>query len=323
MISHLAALYGSPVERPHAKNLILLCPLASSHRVGKGSASLSVEVNPGAPSRAHCWNCGIGGSLTYVFTVAHGTLGSLDAALAFVVDNDKGDLESALNHCRCLRVEVPKAADDGTTAGIDRYIAKCSRFVPRYLIDERGLLATDIRRWQLGYDQERNRAVFPVRNENNQLVGAVLRAIAKDDKPKYLNTPGFKTTNCFYGEQHVDPTLERGYLVEGPVSEIYADRVLPNSLGLFGAKTGISPVRLEKLRRWFRRITLILDGDEAGDAAVYGFTDEGGKHHLGLQEILKPYFPVDVVQLPYKEDPASITPDILLRAVHSSRYLFT
>jgi hypothetical protein len=324
LIQTLARLYDSPMERPNSANVVLRCPMAAFHgRGGKGSPSLSVEVRPHSPSRAHCFTCGIGGTLESVFTGASELTPGLEAALTFIVENDKGGLAQAL---MALRFEADKTSASGASPlEVERFVARCCRFIPRYLV-ERGFIARDFSRWQIGFDPERMRAVFPVWNTDGLIVGTTCRTILPDgvDPPKYRDWPppfAQVKTRYFYGEHAVDTTLDRVYLVEGPTSAIKASRVLPNVLGMFGASTGITSDRLAKLKRFARRVTLVFDGDTAGREAIYGKTDQFGRYHPGLRETLRKHFVVDVAELPDKQDPASVEPDVLMKAVQGARYL--
>lgn len=328
MLLEFARIVDSPVEKEKSANILMRCPLEPMHARRGKSPTFSVKVEPGQQSRANCFVCGVGGPLLYVYGEAHKALGGcFDAALRFLYEFDRGDFASML-----AANKRPQAQPGQTIVGaepsyvLERYAAMCSRFVPAYLVEQRGIVRADVEKWRLGFDAKRNRAVFPVWNEQRLLVGTTGRSVLPDnvDPPRYKDYPpefAQVKTSYFYGEHLVDPTLEHVYLCEGPLSVIYASRVLPNVLGLFGASTGMPDARLTKLRRWARKVTILFDGDQAGRDAVFGKVDPRGRFHEGLLHTLRPHFVVDVATLPEGQDPASIAPDVLLGAVRAARYV--
>jgi DNA primase len=189
------------------------------------------------------------------------------------------------------------------------------------LIEQRGVVRADVEKWRIGYDAEMRRATFPVWDIDRNLVGVSRRTVCGVE-PKFYDTPGPWKQEVFYGEHLLDATRETAHLVEGVLGTVFASRVLPNTLGLLGAHTGLGERRLAKLRRWCRVVVLVLDADEAGDLAVYG--DET---RPGLRTLLRPYFVVKVARLPRMhagrpvKDPADIPGDVLANAVEAAIYL--
>lgn len=325
-IHTLAALYGSPATDTPG-NVTVRCPLAPrTHRSGHDrNPSFSIKVSADAASVARCFACGWAGPVRRAFSEADELLGgALAAALEHIDATDLGGLEAALASLRACRQADPgeERGPDVAPSDIERYVAQCSRMVPRYLV-ERGVVRADVERWRLGLDAELMRAVFPVWDESGRIVGCDRRTILPDGYPKYHAwPPGFRKGEVFYGEHRLDRTLERVYLVEGPMDVVFASRVLPNVLGMLGAHTGIGPTRMAKLRKWARRITFVFDGDAAGSEAVVGRIDDWGRHHPGLRDHLRAAFSVDVAELPDGADPASLAPEALLDAVRDARYLW-
>jgi hypothetical protein len=331
LVLEFARLVDSPVEKERSSNVMLRCPFEHMHPKRGKSMTLSVKVEPGQPSVANCFVCGISGRLYTgsqehpgVYEQAQRTLGGFEMALKFLQEFDRGDFMSVLSAARSPLLKNTPSAEPSYQ--LERYVARCSRFVPTYLVEQRGIVRADVEKWRLGFDEKRNRAVFPVWNEQRFLVGSTGRSVLPDgvDPPRYKDYPpefARVKTHFFYGEHLVDATLEHVYLCEGPLSVIYAARVLTNVLGMFGASTGVTPERLAKLRRWARKVTIIFDGDVAGREAVFGKVDPHGRHHEGLRDVLRQHFVVEVVTLPEGQDPASIQPDVLLHAVRAARYV--
>ena len=160
-------------------------------------------------------------------------------------------------------------------------------------------------------------------------MGCTMRTVLPDgfDPPKYRDWPGLPKGDVFYGEHRVDTTRQEVYIVEGILDAVVAGRYLPNTIALLGANTGLGPVRLEKLRRWCNRITLILDPDTAGSEAVEGtvrqWTWRGRtyrKKEPGMRDVLRRHFVVRVVELPEGLDPADLREGVV-EHVRKARYL--
>jgi hypothetical protein len=83
----------------------------------------------------------------------------------------------------------------------------------RYL-DSRDFDTSALSEWGLRFDPRQNRIVFPVRTRDNQLVGAVGRAIFDSDFPKYWNYFGFQAAKTL-GGLHLVTDAPRLGVVEG------------------------------------------------------------------------------------------------------------
>ena len=324
-IEQVAAMCSSPVS-PRRKDIHINCPFGSYHSKGiDSSQGLSVKIAPGGSSLAYCFSCGASGSLGFVFEEAAKLDPSYLDVAQFISQNDGPSLSGALARLHGgehVPNEVP--ANDWTV-----YASRAARRVPRYLV-ERGIVKADVRRWQLGFDEELQRAIFPVRDEDGVIVGCLRRAVHDDQQPKYKDTPGASIwkKDVFYGEHRIDRTLDTAYVIEGPMGVIFAARQFTNVLGMHGADTGIEGVRLAKLQRWgIKTVVLMLDSDKKGTEAVYGrWLGSGRKREWkpGLRDTLRPFFIVKVAKLPPREDPDDVVrrdPTALLRIVSAAVYL--
>lgn len=325
LILRLASVLDSKKDNEHSSNIRLQCPMAPvMHARGADrTPDWSVKVEPKGPSPTKCWACGTEGTLKQVLTEAVVRIGGpvLEAGLAFVLEYDQGGLAGAV-----ARMQLGPSAE-ATKNGVwepkrlDSYVARCSRTTSQYIID-RGLVAADIQKWQVGYDTGptrigavwiQHRVTFPIWNEAGTLVGASMRTVLGED-PKYRDWPRTPKGEVFYGENFVDTTRGVVNLVEGILDAVVGSRYLPNCMALLGANTGMGPERIAKLRRWCSRVNLILDPDTAGDKAVDGYyktwVGRDGKERRkkipGLRDILRRQFVVRVVTLPRGEDPASL-----------------
>jgi len=342
LILQLAGILGSTKDNEHSANVRLQCPLApATHAKGTDRhPAWSVRVVPDGPSPTMCWACDTAGTLEQVLEKAVELVGGpeLEAGLAFVKENDGGGLQAAMTRLRIADRDVKPekdAIEPWEPKKLSRYVARCGRTVSQYVLD-RGLVAGDIQRWRIGYDEGptlvgqsyiRYRVVFPIWDETGALVGASMRTVV-DEPPKYRDWPMTPKGDVFYGEHRIDTTRDEVVIVEGILDVVMASRYLPNVVGLLGANTGMGETRLEKLRRWTRRVTLVLDADQAGSEAVEGkvrtWTGRDGKQRQkkdpGLLDILRRHFVVRVAELPAGTDPAELR-EAVVPYVRRAKYL--
>jgi len=123
------------------------------------------------------------------------------------------------------------------------------------------------------YDLLRNRVVFPIEDARGRTIGFGGRALAKDQEPKYLNTPEspvYRKREAFYGFPSALESLrarERAVIVEGYFDRIAMDRAgIGEALATCG--TALSEDHARALRRRVRDVVMFFDGDEAGQRAM-------------------------------------------------------
>ena len=129
------------------------------------------------------------------------------------------------------------------------------------------------------FDFFRGRVMFPIRNPQKQTVafgGRVLPELADDRSGKYVNsveTMLFSKSDQLYGldiakdslaqQRKLDAGTSNVIVVEGYTDVIMANQHgVDNVVAVLGTALGSRHIRL--LRRYTDRITLVLDGDEAG-----------------------------------------------------------
>lgn len=134
------------------------------------------------------------------------------------------------------------------------------------------------------YDNFRNRLMFPIQDEQGKIIGFGGRALADDDKPKYLNSPEtaiYKKSYVLYNLHRAKTSIrkdERAILVEGYMDAI---GVTAAGIGAVVASCGTALTRqqVQALKRSSQRIVVNFDPDAAGaNAAEKSITlllDEG------------------------------------------------
>jgi DNA primase len=151
------------------------------------------------------------------------------------------------------------------------------------------------------YDRLRGRVVFPIRDARGRVLGFGGRAIAKDQEPKYLNTPEtpvFHKREALYGLPKALEPIRRtncAVIVEGYFDQIALCRAgVEQALATNG--TALTPDHARALLRRTKSVVLLFDGDAAGERAL--------EHAL---EILLPEgFRVRAARLPAGDDPDSL-----------------
>ena len=149
----------------------------------------------------------------------------------------------------------------------------------RYLEDEKGftreelgLAGLTVVKGDNAFDMFRSRAMFPIIDQYNHVLGFGGRALAKDAKPKYLNTsdtPVFNKRKGVYAINLIrkNRDLKRIILVEG-----YMDVVAISQAGLTGAVatlgTALTNEQARLLKRYAPEVHLAYDGDGAGQHAI-------------------------------------------------------
>lgn len=123
------------------------------------------------------------------------------------------------------------------------------------------------------YDGFRNRLMFPIRDSLDRVIGFGGRALAADEKAKYINSPQsilFDKSRSLYGLEHARNAFSAAgaaILVEG-----YLDCMMAHQYG-FGHTvatlgTSLTEQHVEALRRYVDRVIVVFDSDEAGQRAA-------------------------------------------------------
>ncbi|NYI49908.1 DNA primase [Macellibacteroides fermentans] len=130
-----------------------------------------------------------------------------------------------------------------------------------------------------GFTQFKGRIAFPIHNERGILVGFTCRYFGQINSvggkgiPKYINSANnalYNKSRVIYGlYQAIDHILSEGlvHMVEGPKDCIAMHAAgYQNTVALCGS--ALSDEQIELLKRYARRVSLVLDGDEAGQNAA-------------------------------------------------------
>ena len=257
----------------------------------------------------HCFGCGEGGN-AYGFLMKHEGLTFPEAVRSLAAEVGIEVPDSHDGPERSLLDEIYRANKFAKAFYQARLLAPEGAATRAYLV-RRGLSDADIARYGIGfapdswdalgtalrkeqlapeaaeragllrareratghYDLLRNRVVFPIEDARGRTIGFGGRALAKDQEPKYLNTPEspvYRKREAFYGFPSALEALrtrERAVIVEGYFDRIAMDRAgVGEALATCG--TALSEEHTRALRRRVRDVVMFFDGDEAGQRAM-------------------------------------------------------
>ncbi|MFO7810672.1 MAG: DNA primase [Candidatus Delongbacteria bacterium] len=150
------------------------------------------------------------------------------------------------------------------------------------------------------YDQFRNRLIFPLSDQIGNVLAFSARAFDDDMQPKYLNSPEtllYKKNEVLYGLYQSLDTIRRSrriILVEGNIDVITMHKFdITNTVAICG--TSFTPNHARLIKRNADRVTILLDGDDAGK-----------KSALKTAELLaEASMAPEIVVLPENSDPDS------------------
>lgn len=175
----------------------------------------------------------------------------------------------------------------------------------------------------------RNRVIFPIKNQKNQIVGFGGRALDAEVMPKYLNSPEtslFKKSNLLYAAEIARAyafKTERLIVVEGYIDTIFMHKAgFQETVAALG--TAFNSIHLQNLWRLSNEPILCFDGDAAGKKAMLKAA------HVALP-LLAPGFSLKFCFLPKGKDPdevinlygAGYIKELLDNSVTLSDFLFS
>ena len=180
--------------------------------------------------------------------------------------------------CLANRAEVP-IPNDKNQFKYDKNLRLANKYhkdmTPQAIIylESRGITSTEIEKWNIGYDKETNRIVFPLYSKANQIVGfnkRLLDSRTKGINNKYLNSKNsdiFNKSTFLYGIHYIKPELKYIIITEGSMDVILATKYgLENVVCTLG--TALSQQHVDIIKKMKKIPIIIYDGDEKGKFAT-------------------------------------------------------
>jgi DNA primase len=151
------------------------------------------------------------------------------------------------------------------------------------------------------YDRFRSRIVFPIRDARGRVQGFGARALLRDQKPKYVNSPEgalYSKRRTLYGIERARTEMVksgRALVVEG-----YTDVIACHQAGIRDAVaimgTAITPEQVKLLSGYAEEAVLALDADRAGrEAMLRAQTVGGGRLRLRVARMPEGKDPADLL----------------------------
>ncbi|MDX2066227.1 MAG: DNA primase [Fimbriimonadaceae bacterium] len=287
------------------KNYQGLCPFHPDKRP-------SMTVNP-ETGRYRCWSCGASGDI-FNWVMNRQNVEFIDA-LKILADDagvvlsrgaERTDTKShadtmtfartffreqlaqnlvAQDYCkrRGLDAETLEKWQIGYAPDMGEALVMALKKAGHSLVEAKSLFLVDQDPTGGFFDKFRGRLMFPIHNERGHVVAFGGRVIGTG-QPKYINssdTPLFRKSKILYGFFQARESIfrdRRAVLVEGYLDVIACHRAgVTNAVASLGTSATEDQAKL--LRRWADAVTVLYDGDDAGqkatDRAIAVFRAEG------------------------------------------------
>lgn len=129
---------------------------------------------------------------------------------------------------------------------------------------DRGYSYETLMAFEIGYSKIKDRIVIPVRDQSFKLVGLIGRAVHDWQDPRYLYNKGFKRADVLFNIQNAK-SYDSVIICEGSLDAIKIGQSgYKNVVATLGAK--VSPNQIKMIKKFFDKIIVFSDADEAGDA---------------------------------------------------------
>ena len=142
-------------------------------------------------------------------------------------------------------------------------------------------------------DRFRDRVIFPIHSFSGRVLGFGGRALNKNTKAKYLNSPEsliYYKSSVLYGLYQAKSSIAKKnncFIVEGYTDVIsMQQKNIENVVSASGTALGAKQIKL--IRRLTDNITLLFDGDDAGVKATYRTIDIALKENMNVTTIIFP-----------------------------------
>jgi len=256
--------------RQGADNISIPCPLAPYTPLHKGNwdsrPSMGIKVTESSVL-VHCFTCGFrSGQLSYLYSrLAHAD-SRWQTAFEAVKEMETKYLANGLMSLKKQGFYQKKVQKDQP---LDESLFQpyARKFAP--YLQRRGITLETGKRWDVGVDQDKHRAIIPVRDIKGQLWGAVGRSY-NGAMPKYLNYWEMKKGTQLMGAQLIKEA-KTTVIVEGTLDAMLADQAIRsngldseyNVVSILGAS--LSETQAHKLVGCSNSVIVALDADQAGE----------------------------------------------------------
>lgn len=264
-IDQVCARYSIPLRKVNHTSLRGACPLPTHPKAGGNSFAIDTAKNVYSCHQTTCVQARggkKGGDLiSFVAVMEQCSLGDAGKKLAEWFDVNGGSARPE---------PKPRAETEAEhTAEFNRPLAFQLKDV-RYheYLEKRGITEATAKEFGAGFFPGKSnwltnhRIVIPIHNPQGELVAYAGRALEAFD-PKYLFPRGFRKSLALFNLHRVKG--EEVILVEGFFPVMWLHQLGYHAVGLMGSSLSDAQ---QKLLKRFKRVVIMLDGDEAGRAAA-------------------------------------------------------
>lgn len=275
------------------------CPLSPwTHLSGRdGNPSFFVWFNPDGPNTYHCMSCDERGSLWQLFQ-EYGQRANNPDVQALALELLKVDVVSLASKFTRIQSRLRQQPDEelfetsNIVPGkvIDNFPPAWQHPHSRAYLESRGVDLITCGRFNLRFDTQNTRIVFPVYDKEFQCVGAVGRSFPPGDeiKKKYWNYFNFQAAKTLGGINFTDDYKYNKILVlEGYFDLLHCwlwcvqEEVLP----VCTWKATVSQGQLTKLVGCGKILLCGYDNDDAGNRGANKFIKEGYDNGLIIRKM--------------------------------------
>lgn len=251
--------------KPSNKDLRITCPFHGDGKEKNPDCFINNDPSDDLYGVFHCFVCGAKGYITDIVNYCFGQTGTFGQQ--WLCDNFADvfiDRQEVLPEIK-LDKEQPVYLNE---SDIEQY-----KYFHPYMF-KRGLTEDVIRKFSVGYDEKDDCIVFPVWDENNNLLFFTKRSV----KGKYFYIPTGVTKPVYLLNYVISNHITKVLVAESQINALTAWSWGYPAIALFG--TG-SKEQYEILKRsGIRNYILCFDGDNAGDLGIKKFINNMNKDVL-------------------------------------------
>lgn len=266
-------------------NINFSCLLAPwTHEKGSDShPSMGINFGGSKRSLVHCFGCGFGGPILKLLDVLENYADhNLDEIRWKVIELEEEDQLRELSEVDDYDASASPEGDDGLIPGVlYEQFSGLGAEAANYM-HGRGFSWETLLAWGVGFDVERHRVTFPLRNRKGQLAGALGRT-TRNEPQRWHTYWGAKKARHLFGAQLAVGDSPHLVVVEGPCDALRVwqeTRTRPRFANLCPvAIMGSKPSRRQvELIRAAGACTFFLDNDSAGTAGTHILVDTISNH---------------------------------------------
>lgn len=257
---------GISIENEVDTDYIIFCPFHNNHR----TPAAEIDKQSGT---FYCFSCQHVADLPEV--VMEVTQRKYFEAVRFI--KSKEAEENILQTVGSKLIEKPDYTvfDIPTIKRLHDEAMESERAIKYYA--GRHISKNSMEKFGLGYSAKRDMVTIPVHSPDGLPVGFVGRSVEGKD---FKNTPGLPKSKVLFNLHRVKLSNEV-YIVESSFDVIRMDQVGMPAVATLGAN--VSNVQIDLLKKYFNRINVIADNDEAGGNMVERIQEKLGSRVSKIQ----------------------------------------